>query len=136
VSKKLLERNFMNDKTDFKTFVSGSKHEKGFATYTPLSIYEFRAICLYVTYSDDEQLILFPLFTHPVKVSITLIKLVTNSPSPISYKELAQKFSLNEKVIKARLSDLAESGFPIHLTNTAVRMKTQPEVQATREKEL
>jgi hypothetical protein len=35
-------------------------------------------------------------------------------------KELAQHFFLNKKIIKSRLSDLAESGFPIHLTNTAV----------------
>ena len=35
-------------------------------------------------------------------------------------KELAQHFSLNKKIIKSRLSDLAESGFPIYLTNTAV----------------
>ncbi len=34
-------------------------------------------------------------------------------------KELAQHFYLNKKIIESRLSDLAESGFPIHLTNTA-----------------
>jgi chromosome segregation and condensation protein ScpB len=71
--------------------------------------------------------IFFSVLCVPAQIIVKLIKLITTANLPISYEDLARELSIDEVLIKLRLSELYESGFPIELTEITVRMKTQAE---------
>lgn len=118
----------MTYSNDFKRFEFDFKFVKA-SGYIPLSQDDFRAVFHYINLPDELQLIFFPLLCTPAQVTIKLIKLITTTYSPILYEDLARELSIHETLIKLRLSNLYESGFPIKLTKTTVRMQTQAEAQ-------
>jgi hypothetical protein len=111
--------NFKRFEFDFK-FAQSSK-------YVPLSKKDFIAILYYIELPDELQVIFFSVLCVPAQITVKLIKLITTANLPISYEDLARELSIDEVLIKLRLSDLYESGFPIELTEITVRMKTQAE---------
>jgi len=118
----------MNYTNDFELFVFDFKFNKS-SSYVPLSRNDFIAILYYINLSDELQLMFFSLLAPPIQITIKLIKLITTASLPVSYKELAEKLTINEILIKLRLSDLYDSGFPIELTEINVRMKTRAEFE-------
>jgi hypothetical protein len=118
----------MSYSNDFKRFEFDFKFAKS-SKYVSLSRKDFIAILHYITLPDELQVIFFSLLCVPAQITVKLIKLITTANVPISYKKLAQQLSVDENLIKLRLSDLYESGFPIELTEINVRMKTQVEAE-------
>jgi hypothetical protein len=116
----------MSYNNDFKRFEFDFKFAKS-SKYVALSKKDFVAILHYITLPDELQVIFFSLLCVPAQITVKLIKLITTTNLSISYKKLAQELSVDENLIKLRLSNLYESGFPIELTEINVRMKTQPE---------
>jgi hypothetical protein len=118
----------MSYSNDFKRFEFDFKFAKS-SKYVSLSRKDFIAILHYITLPDELQVIFFSLLCVPAQITVKLIKLITTANVPISYKKLARELSVDENLIKLRLSDLYESGFPIELTEINVRMKTQVEAE-------
>jgi len=118
----------MSYNNDFKRFEFDFKFAKS-SKYVAFSKKDFVAILHYITLPDELQVIFFSLLCVPAQITVKLIKLITTTNVPISYKKLAQELSVDENLIKLRLSNLYESGFPIELTEINVRMKTQPEAE-------
>jgi hypothetical protein len=118
----------MSYSNDFKRFEFDFKFAKS-SKYVSLSKKDFIAILHYINLPDELQVIFFSLLCTPAQITVKLIKLITTTNLPISYKELAQELSIDEVLIKLRLSNLYESGFPIELTKITVRMKTQAEAE-------
>jgi hypothetical protein len=118
----------MSYSNDFKRFEFDFKFAKS-SKYVSLSRKDFIAILHYISLPDELQVIFFSLLCVPAQITVKLIKLITTANVPISYKKLAQQLSVDENLIKLRLSDLYESGFPIELTEINVRMKTQVEAE-------
>jgi hypothetical protein len=118
----------MSYSNDFKRFEFDFKFAKS-SKYVSLSKKDFVAIFHYINLPNELQVIFFSLLCVPAQITVKLIKLITTTNVPISYKKLAQELSVDENLIKLRLSNLYESGFPIELTEINVRMKTQPEAE-------
>jgi len=119
----------MSYSNDFKRFEFDFKFGKSSNKYVSLSRKDFIAILHYINLPDELQVIFFSLLCIPAQITVKLIKLITTTKASISYKKLAQELSVDENLIKLRLSDLYESGFPIELTEINVRMKTQAEAR-------
>ena len=114
---------------DFKRFEFDFELTKT-SRYVSFSKKDFNAILRYINIPDELQVLFFPLLAPPVQITVKLIKLIITATLPVSYEDLARELSINENLIKLRLSDLYDSGFPIELTETTVRMKTQAECEA------
>jgi len=119
----------MSYTNDFELFEFDFKFGEN-SKYVSLSKKDFNAIIHYINLPDKLQLIFFSLLSPPVQITVKLIKLIITTNLPISYEDLARELSIKELPIKRRLCDLYDSGFPIELTKTTVRMKTQTECEA------
>lgn len=118
----------MSYNDDFKRFEFDFKFAKS-SKYVSLSRKDFIAILHYINLPDELQVTFFSILCVPAQVTVKLIKLITTTNVPISYEKLAAELSIDENLIKLRLSNLYESGFPIELTRTTVRMQTQAEAE-------
>lgn len=116
----------MSYSNDFKRFEFDFKFAQS-SKYVPLSKKDFIAILYYIELPDELQVIFFSVLCTAAQITVKLIKLITTANLPISYEDLARELSIDEVLIKLRLSDLYQSGFPIELTEINVRMKTQAE---------
>jgi hypothetical protein len=116
----------MSYSNDFKRFEFDFKFAQS-SKYVPLSKKDFIAILYYIELPDELQVIFFSVLCTAAQITVKLIKLITTANLPISYEDLARELSIDKVLIKLRLSDLYQSGFPIELTEINVRMKTQAE---------
>lgn len=99
-------------------------------TLTSMQRHQFLSICHFFQLPHDSQVLLYPLLATNVQVTIRFVAFLADSQVPLTFKQLSLEFSISILAVKQRLEILQQSGLPIELTRTTVRMKTQAECQS------
>ena len=101
---------------------------------TSFTTAEFYAISSFISLPKELQLLFHPLLNPSVQLVVKLTNLLSSSTSPFLYEDLASQFFVSLEVIKILLSSLSESGFPIELNDTTVRMRNRSEFKSKKKK--